>query len=107
MEDTGDELLEQQARYAAILGVIGLTALSVWNCTYGATLPVALGCGLAGVWFARPVLAAEVSGEARAYANVGLYTGGIAVAFGAVFLCFCGSMIGLYGLMFGGMFLAS
>jgi hypothetical protein len=92
--------LEHAGRTSAIIGVMAM-ACGMITCLALPAGMVALGAGIMAIWFSQEPRAAQIGGAGEAYANVGLWTGALAVGWSLLILLLFCLYIGLYVAMIG------
>ena len=93
--------IERNGLFTVVLGILAQTTAMFVCCTYGLTAFPALIMGAVALFLGNMTLGSGVQGAPRAYAIVGMATGGIAVAWSAFVLFCCGLYLAFYAVMIG------
>ena len=92
--------IESAANTAAGLGIATMACAFLGQCTCYFGYVVGLATGVGAIYLATQVQSHNPQGEARAYANVGLYTGAIGLAFNLMVLVLLAMVLAFYAVMF-------
>lgn len=87
------------ARTAAVLSISGLVMMASVCCTSVMGVMAGTLLGIIGIYMAYSQHHEDLTPEARAYNNVGLYTGGAATGIGCVYSLIIAMYILLYAVM--------
>lgn len=92
--------VESAASTAAALGIATLACAFLGQCTCYMGYFIGLGTGAGAIYLAMQANAMNPTGEARAYATVGLYAGAMGLAFNLMMCAIVVMIVVLYGGIF-------